>query len=108
MGAFCNAKFVLEGELKAKREVLLKFKMIEKHSYQCISLNQKSSLVNNELVYNWETYKNKCLNFLEENDDLKKSKVIDEFLKFYNETQYNFIFYRNKMLSLYKEWKKIA
>ena len=82
--------------------------MIENHSYQCISLNQKSSLVNNELVYNWETYKNKCLNFLEENDNLKKSNVIDEFLKLYNETQYNFTFDRNKMLFYIKNGKKIA
>ena len=72
-----------------------------------MELKNKSNLQKKTILYTWEDFKQKCLDELNNSEDIKKAiSLLHKFLKIYKSKSYNFAYDRNKMLNSYKEWKK--
>ena len=107
MGRFCEAKIDLLVDINENiTNSNQKFKIIKDHSYECYKL-EKINFENEEKINEWEEFKNKSINYLNNTQvEFNINLAIDNLKKIYDESKYDFIFDKVKMKKLIKNWQR--
>ena len=81
------------------------FKLIHEHSLE-YKQKEKIKPLYNEVILEWDDYKNICINNLQRIDIFIKEKCLDFCKAIYQSKKYNFAFSEKKVIQLIKNWKK--
>lgn len=104
MGKFCYAEiFVFLNEENKIENINPKyFQVIKDHSYECSKL-YNIKIDNNNLILNWENFKNKCINYLDKEENIIKEVCLNQFEKIYNDNKnkYDFEYDFNKAKKIF-------
>ena len=82
-----------------------KFKLINDHSLECKNFEIVTPKIKSE-INNWEEFKDKCFNFLENTDNYDNKILIKECQKSFQKGTYDFSFNEKKILNFIKSWKR--
>ena len=105
LGRFCDAKIEMNIDIKL---ILTnqKFKIINNHSDECYKITKLNN-DNKEIINEWEEFKNKAYNYLNNfKGEFNYKIALDNLKVIYNQSKYNFVFNNDKITKLIKNWQR--